>query len=394
MTEQSAQTEPSAPEHSEPRHAEIAGQLEVVQIDGTSVLRPQGDWTLSHFKKLRTAITKINERSAAHFDLGGLNSLDTAGATLLLQLIGTKDIDEDALLQAGLSQEHLALLQVVEQAVAAPDNTPKPAPWRMTDSVAKLGTFVAGQWDNTVQLLNFTGLTLTTMAGLLFQPRRWRVTSLFSHLQQTGLNAVPIVALLTFLVGAVIAFLGATVLANFGVTIYTVNLVVFAFLREFGVLLAAILLAGRTASAFTAQIGSMKVNEEIDALRAQGFDPIDMLVIPRLISLLISLPLLTFIAMISGIAGGAMVAVFSLDISLVRFLSITQEIPVKHFFIGISKAPIFAAVIALIGCVEGFKVEGTARSVGDHTTSSVVQSIFMVIVIDAIAALFFMEMKW
>jgi phospholipid/cholesterol/gamma-HCH transport system permease protein len=366
----------------------------VVQIDGSSILRLHGAWTITHFKQLRTAVANLSSHSTQRFDLSQLSSLDTAGATLLLQLLGTTDLKENELLQAGLSQEHLALLQVVNQAIAAPDNTPQATPWHINDSVAKLGTSVTAQWNNTVQLLNFTGLTLTTMASLLFKPRRWRLTSLFSHLQQTGLNAMPIVALLTFLVGAVIAFLGATVLANFGVTIYTVNLVVFAFLREFGVLLAAILLAGRTASAFTAQIGSMKVNEEIDALRAQGFDPIDMLVVPRLLALLISLPLLTFIAMLSGIAGGAMVAVFSLDISLVRFLSITNEVPVKHFLLGLGKAPIFACVIALIGCVEGFKVEGTARSVGDHTTSSVVQSIFMVIVIDAIAALFFMEMGW
>ncbi|MDY0189769.1 MAG: ABC transporter permease [Desulfuromonas sp.] len=393
MTEQPPTTA-STIEPLPPRHGAQVGQLEIVELDGVSVLHPSGDWTITHFKQLRTSIANLSARKTAHFDFSKLSSLDTAGAKLLLQLLATTELNEQELLSAGLSREHLALLQIVKQAIAAPDTTLQPTPWRISDSVAKLGTMVTAQWNNTVQLLNFTGLTLTTMARLLLQPRHWRLTSLFSHLQQTGLNAVPIVTLLTFLVGAVIAFLGATVLANFGVTIYTVNLVVFAFLREFGVLLAAILLAGRTASAFTAQIGSMKVNEEIDALRAQGFDPIDMLVVPRLLALLISLPLLTFIAMLAGIAGGAMVAVFSLDISLVRFMSIAHEVPVKHFLIGLGKAPIFAGVIALIGCVEGFKVEGTARSVGDHTTSSVVQSIFMVIVIDAIAALFFMEMGW
>jgi phospholipid/cholesterol/gamma-HCH transport system permease protein len=169
---------------------------------------------------------------------------------------------------------------------------------------------------------------------------------------------------------------------------------VFAFLREFGVLLVAILLAGRTASAFTAQIGSMKVNEELDALRTQGLDPVQMLVVPRMFALLISLPLLTFLAMLAGICGGAVVAVFSLDISLLRFIHITQDVPIRHFMLGLGKAPIFAVVIALIGCLEGFKVEGSARSVGEHTTSSVVQSIFTVILLDAIAALFFMEMGW
>src|SRR5690606_16119353 len=168
------------------------------------------------------------------------------------------------------------------------------------------------------QCLGFMGLTLVTLVSLMPRPWRWRWTALFAQMHQAGLNAVPIVALLNFLVGAVVAFLGATVLTQFGASIYTVDLVAYAFMRELGVLLTAILLAGRTASAFTAQIGSMKVNEELDALQAQGLSPIELLVIPRLLALLVTLPLLTFIAIVSGIAGGAAVAVFSMDISLPR----------------------------------------------------------------------------
>jgi phospholipid/cholesterol/gamma-HCH transport system permease protein len=197
------------------------------------------------------------------------------------------------------------------------------------------------------------------------------------------------------MVGTVVAFLGATVLQQFGATIYTVNLVAFSFLREFGVLLTAILIAGRTASAYTAQIGSMKANEEIDALRALGLNPVEMLVVPRVIALLISLPILTFIGVLAGLLGGALVCLLTLDISLTRYISIIQEnVDIRHFLVGMVKAPIFAFVIAIIGCLEGFKVTGSAQSVGEHTTSSVVQSIFMVILLDALAALFFMEMKW
>jgi phospholipid/cholesterol/gamma-HCH transport system permease protein len=206
---------------------------------------------------------------------------------------------------------------------------------------------------------------------------------------------VPIVALLTFLVGAVVAFLGATVLADFGATIYTVNLVAFSFLREFGVLLAAILLAGRTASSFTAQIGAMKVNEEVDALRTLGLSPIELLVLPRVLAMMVSLPLLTFVGMISGMVGGALVCAVTLDITPTQFISIvSQDVALQHFLVGMSKAPIFAFLIAAVGCLEGFKVSGSAQSVGVHTTSSVVQSIFMVILFDSIAALFFMEMGW
>ena len=229
----------------------------------------------------------------------------------------------------------------------------------------------------------------------LLHPRRWRITSLVAHIEQTGLNAVPIVALLTFLVGAVVAFLGTTVLFDFGASIYTVDLVAFAFLREFGVLLAAILLAGRTASSFTAQIGAMKANEEIDAIRALGLNPVELLVLPRVLAMLISLPVLTFIAMVCGIIGGALVCSLELNISPRLFLTILQrDISLTHFLVGISKAPVFAFVIAVIGCLEGFKVSGSAQSVGEHTISSVVQSIFMVILLDALAALFFMEMSW
>ena len=165
------------------------------------------------------------------------------------------------------------------------------------------------------------------------------------------------------------------------------DLVAFSFLREFGVLLTAILIAGRTASAFTAQIGSMKANEEIDAIRTLGLDPMELLVLPRVLALLVALPMLTFLAMLSGIVGGGVVCAVALDISPAMFLSLLQSV-------GMVKAPIFAFLIAAIGCLEGFKVSGSAESVGAHTTSSVVQSIFVVIVLDAVAAMFFMEMGW
>jgi phospholipid/cholesterol/gamma-HCH transport system permease protein len=173
-----------------------------------------------------------------------------------------------------------------------------------------------------------------------------------------------------------------------------VDLVAYAFMRELGVLLAAILLAGRTASAFTAQIGSMKVNEELDALRVQGLSPVELLVLPRLLAVLITLPLLSFVAIMAGLAGGAVVAMLSLEISLAQFTTVVREIPVRHLLLGLAKAPVFAVMIALIGCLEGFKVSGSARSVGDHTTAAVVQSIFVVILLDAVAALFYMEMGW
>jgi len=201
------------------------------------------------------------------------------------------------------------------------------------------------------------------------------------------------VFLLSYLVGAVIAFLGANILRDFGAEIYVVELVSISFLREFGVLLTAIILAGRTASAFTAQIGAMKAREEVDALRTLGMDPIDLLVLPRVVALVLMLPLLTFIAMVAGLLGGLTVGAFNLDIPPQAYLArMDATMELRHFLVGLAKAPVFAVVIGLIGCLEGLQVEGTAQSVGERTTSSVVQAISLVIVIDAFMALWFMQM--
>ena len=184
-------------------------------------------------------------------------------------------------------------------------------------------------------------------------------------------------------------------LRQYGATVFTVDLVSYAVLRELAVLLTAILVAGRTASAFTAQIGSMKVGEEIDAMRTMGLDPVEQLVLPRVMALIAVLPLLTFLAMMAGLLGGGLVCWLSLDISPSMFLSVFRaDTEMRHFWVGLCKAPIFAFLIGVIGCLEGFKVEGSAESVGQRTTSSVVQSIFVVILVDALAALFFMEMGW
>ena len=293
----------------------------------------------------------------------------------------------------GLDPGRAALVDAVARAQATAVAKPPPKDGGIVALLARTGAAIENIWGDAVALVGFIGLILATIARVLPNPRRWRATSVFFHIEQTGLDAVPIVALLSFLVGAVVAFLGATVLRDFGASVFTVELVGYSFLREFGVLLTAILIAGRSGSAFTAQIGSMKAREEIDAIRTLGLDPVEVLVLPRALALLVSMPLLTFIAMIAGIFGGAMVCVWSLDISPGMFLTRFHETAhARHFWVGMSKAPLFAFLIAAIGCLEGFKVEGSAESVGEHTTSSVVQSIFVVILIDALAAIFFMEL--
>lgn len=363
-------------------------------------LRVVGDWTLPHYAQLSVGVTKQREtvdpsHSGETVDLSQLGELDTAGATLLVDLLGPDTLADVGQWAPNLSAERQALLKAVAEAGRTPmtvPSAPRNGPLEMLAALGRLAQQLARQQ---LELIAFLGLTLSTLLVTAVTPSRWRFTALVAHIQQSGLNAIPIVALLTFLVGAVVAFLGATVLRDFGATIYTVNLVAYSFLREFGVLLAAILLAGRTASAFTAQIGSMKANEELDALRAQGLDPIAMLVLPRILAMTISLPILTLIGMLSGMLGGGLVCAMALDIPPTQFLAILQrDIPLQHFLVGMSKAPFFAFLIAVIGCLEGFKAAASAQSVGEHTTSSVVQSIFMVILLDALAALLFMELGW
>lgn len=358
-------------------------------------LRITGDWTLAHYASLKRESERLRAQYAADTvaDLSQLGRLDTAGASLLAELLGSERLSRCT---HGLPEASRALLKNVYCSVqdyCIPVKEPERNVLLLL--LERIGCAVGNLWQDTLQVLGFVGLILETLLRRALQPHRWRFTPVVAHIEQTGLDAAPIVALLTFLVGAVVAFLGATVLADFGATIFTVDLVAFSFLREFAVLLTAILMAGRTASAFTAQIGSMKANEEIDAIRTLGLNPMELLVVPRVLALLISLPLLTFIAMICGIVGGAVVCALTLDISPAMFLSLLQsDIGVQHFLVGLAKAPFFAFLIAAIGCLEGFKVSGSAESVGAHTTSAVVQSIFVVIVLDAVAALFFMEMGW
>jgi len=375
-----------------------AGDAQLDTSSKPARLHISGDWTLANYARLKQLNAQLAGKydDNTHVDLDDVTRLDTAGASLLVELLGAERVSQLADTTSRLPAADRALLQTVYSSMrdfcvptkAAEENTG-------IQVLSRIGCAVDKLWQDSLKLLGFIGLILQTLARNLFRPKQWRITPVVAHIEQIGLNAAPIVVLLTFMVGAVVAFLGATVLANFGAGIFTVDLVAFSFLREFGVLLTAILLAGRTASAFTAQIGAMKANEEIDAIRTLGLDPMDLLVLPRVLALLIALPLLTFLAMMAGILGGAVVCIVSLGISPDMFISLLHsDIGVQHFLVGMVKAPFFAFLIAAVGCLEGFKVAGSAESVGEHTTSSVVQSIFIVIVLDAVAALFFMEMGW
>jgi phospholipid/cholesterol/gamma-HCH transport system permease protein len=375
----------------------LPGSAVLARDAGVARLALAGDWTLAHYMALQARANELagTVGDDVVVDLTSLGAMDTSGAFVIAELLGSRRTQ--ALAQdESLAPARRALLKTVGDAIDTYcKGVKKPRDAGFVVLLERIGKGVNSSWRQTLKLLGFIGITLQAFAATLFKPKRWRVTALVSHIEQTGLDAVPILALLSFMVGAVVAFLGSTALASYGASIFTVDLIGFAFLREFGVLLTAILLAGRTASAFTAQIGSMKSREEIDAIRTLGLDPVELLVLPRVLALLVALPLLTFIAMIAGIVGGGVVCMAVLKMTAAMFLSMFQaDISLGQFVVGIAKAPVFAFMIGVIGCMEGFKVSGSAQSVGEHTTSAVVQSIFVVILLDALAALFYMEMGW
>jgi phospholipid/cholesterol/gamma-HCH transport system permease protein len=259
--------------------------------------------------------------------------------------------------------------------------------------VVEVGEATITLGRDSLEILSFFGDVMLSLWQVIKFPDRLRVISIFTHIERAGLNAVPIVCLMSFLIGGIVAQQGAFQLRKYGADLLVVNLTGILVLRELGVLLAAIMFAGRSGSAYTAEIGSMKMREEIDAMRVMGLNPIEVLALPRLIALVIALPLVTILSDLSSLFGGMLVCWTYVDIAPANFISqIQSSVPVRHAFIGIVKAPFMAIIIGIIACIEGLRVRGSAESLGAHTTSSVVKAIFMVIVIDGIFAMIFTAM--
>ena len=369
--------------------ATTASRPQLVTEGSPLRLRLSGQWTLEYSEDVSHALHSA-PREFAGIDARGIDRLDSLGVLQLLRFARRRNFDFDRI---EFRKEHRNLVEAIED--VADDRPRKKREYGIAAALARLGHAVSANAGEVRALIGFFGETLVKLVRTFKEPSRFRPTATVYHMEQVGLDAVPLVALLSYLVGAVIAFLGSNILRDFGATIYVVELVSIAFLREFGVLLTAIILAGRTASAFTAQIGAMTSREEVDAIRTLGMDPIDLLVIPRVLALLVMLPLLTFIAMVFGLLGGLTVGAYGLDIPPMQYLARMHDtMELRHFVVGLVKAPFFALVIGLIGCLEGLQVEGSAESVGERTTSSVVQTISLVIVLDAIAAIWFMEMGY
>jgi phospholipid/cholesterol/gamma-HCH transport system permease protein len=361
------------------------------------VLRAQGEWLVTSAADLDRSLSALrlpNDRQVT-FDLSGLDRLDSTGALLLLRTEHALETRGNRVTIANLLPRFEPLLdQVRARGVAEPLPHPIPPHHTFVGFIARIGRITVALLHRLYEILGFTGLVVVTVARLFRHPRRLRLTATLVQMEVVGLDALPIVGLLSFLIGVVMAYQGADQLRRFGAEIYTVNLLGVSILRELGVLLAAIIIAGRSGSAFTAQIGTMQVNEEIDAMRTLGLDPVEVLVMPRLLGLGLTLPLIVFYADFAGLFGGALMSWLVLDISPPAFLSqLKSAVTVGTLWVGVVKAPFFAAIIALIGCFEGLNVQRSAESVGRLTTQSVVEAIFFVIVTDAAFSVVFSFLK-
>lgn len=377
--------------------ASVAATLVESEEPGSVVIAAAGHWLVTAAAELdrRLRAIRVPRDKRVTLDLAGVERLDTAGAWLLLRTEHELAAHGNAVEFRNLRPNFAPLFdQVRSGGIVVPAPHPRPAHHTVTGFLARIGRISLGLIGRAVSLLNFFGVICMTVGRVLLRPRRLRLTALVAQMEQTGVNAVPIVGLLSFLIGVVLAYQGAEQLRRFGAEIYTVNLLGVGILRELGVLMAAIIIAGRSGSAFTAQIGTMRVNEEIDAMRTIGLDPVEVLVIPRLFGLMLTLPMLTLCANLLGILGGALMAWGSLGIEPPQFTRQLQSALYPWtFWIGLVKAPFFAFIIALIGCYEGFQVARSAESVGRQTTLSVVESIFFVIVADAAFSIVFTILK-
>lgn len=321
--------------------------------------------------------------------LSDVSAFDTAGAWFVETLL--REISQ-AGGTAGIvdaSQAQLQLLNTVRKNMPT-DAAPSPRAVTLADRLEVVGKSTVQAARKTLRITSFFGAVIMALGQIIVRPRRMRGIALVHHMQEVGLNAVPIVSLLAFLIGVVLAFQGATQLRQFGAEVFVVDLISISVLRELGILLTAIIVAGRSGAAFTAAVGSMKMREEIDAMRTLGLDPIEVLVVPRVLALLLMLPVLGFVADIMGLVGGALMSWIELGVSPAVFQSrLIANTDVWHFGVGMIKAPFFAIIIGIIGCYEGMQVEGNAESLGRLTSTSVVFAIFMVILTDAVFSIFF-----
>jgi phospholipid/cholesterol/gamma-HCH transport system permease protein len=356
-------------------------------------LRVGGPWTAAHvgaLEALSDSVARQLDRSkAVRVDMTGVRQLDTLGAWLLEKMSRRATSAGGRADLVGVADDYAGLIQEVRQ-VNRHNLAPSPAPNPVLVTVSDIGRSAIASTEDITVFLQMLGSLLVALYGVLRRPRSLRVTSLFYQLYRVGFQAIPIVVLITFLIGAIIAQQGIFHFRKFGADSYVVDMVGILVLRELGVLIVAIMVAGRSGSAYTAELGSMKMREEIDALSTMGLDPVEVLILPRIVALVCALPILTFIGSMAALYGGGLVAWLYGGMEPAIFIArLHDAVSVTSFEVGMIKAPFMALVIGIVACSEGLRVKGSAESLGKQTTTSVVKSIFLVIVLDGLFAIFF-----
>jgi phospholipid/cholesterol/gamma-HCH transport system permease protein len=369
--------------------------LELEGEGGDWRLHLNGDWSLEAMAQveaqLRSLPTQLHGTLVCDWSRAEAPGIGPVWA-LLMRLAEFRPQQLDVR-HTGDPPHHLQLLQKLEAERAA--SRPVPQPSDTEGFVADLGRWAILQGTHGRGVVGFFGRIVSVIGEAFSRPRALRPSSLARHIYETGITAIPIVCLIAFLISVIVAYLGAQQLKRFGADIFVVDLVTISVLREMGVLLTAIIVAGRSGSAFAAEIGVMQLNEEIDALRAMGMNPIELLVLPRVIALVIALPLLTVIADAMGLAGGGLLSLINLHIPLSQFTARLREaVSPTTFWSGLIKAPVFAILIAMVGTYRGMQVRDSARELGRLTTVAVVQSIFFVILADALFAILFVQIDF
>jgi len=371
-------------------------QLTIERAGSKVVALLTGFWTAEHAREVETLASQIAaqaDRRHLIIDLAGVQRLDTLGAWVLDRTrheLGKGGLASDFV--NATQEQHILLNEVAYRGF---QEEPRPKRSGFVDFLVDVGQTVAGAGSDLVRGIAFLGELVSAFLRVVVHLRRFRGTAVVNQLEQIAYRGVPIIVLISFLVGAIVAQQGIFQLVKFGATPFVVDLIGILVMRELGVLLTSIMVAGRSGSAFTAEIGSMKMREEIDALRVMGLDPMEVLILPRILALIIGLPLLAFISSIAALLGGGVTAWIYGDISPDVFLTrLKAAIAFNTFMVGLIKAPFMAMIIGIIATLEGLAVEGSAESLGRHVTSSVVKSIFMVIVIDGLFAMFFAAIRY
>jgi phospholipid/cholesterol/gamma-HCH transport system permease protein len=355
-------------------------------------LAAAGSWTVDCAADLERLVDEAVGQSraarAVAIDMGQVERLDTFGAWLLERLVRDSATDGHSINVVGLPDRFNTLVNGAAQSNRKSDTPAEPD---LVDTAATVLRKALGlMLRDILMTLQMFGQLVVALGRVVSRPRSFRFTSMVHHLDRVGWKAVPIILLITFLIGAIIAQQGLFHFRKFGADVYVVDMVGILVLREIGVLIVAIMIAGRSGSAYTAELGSMKMREEIDALQTMGLDPVEVLILPRILALVIALPALSFLGSMAALYGGGLVCWLYGGMSPEIFLGRLREaISLDHFEVGISKAPFMALVIGIVASIEGLSVKGSAESLGVQTTASVVKSIFLVIVLDGIFAIFF-----